>query len=136
MHHASVRELVSRYMAALEQGDGGCIDRAADRRRDVVDAAAATRYRAAAVRDFAETVPLSSCGAWHRVPVSANGQPAAASYLWSPQADAYTAFAIDVLTVRDGQIAEITTFIGSRKHVAAFGLPPTVDRVQPAGGMY
>ena len=135
-HDDSVRELVSHYMAALEQGDADALIGLLT--ADVTWSMPPLPhwYRgSAAVRDFAVTVPLSRCGAWHRVPVSANGQPAAASYLWSPRDGAYAAFAIDVLTVRDGQIAEITTFIGP-EHVAAFGLPLTVDRSQPDGGVY
>ena len=40
----------------------------------------------------------------------ANGQPAVAMYLRRPGASTYEAFAMDVLRIEDGLIAEIITF--------------------------
>jgi RNA polymerase sigma-70 factor (ECF subfamily) len=48
--------------------------------------------------------------------------PAAASYLRRPGDTEFRAFKLDVLRIRDGQIAEITTFGYSR--FPHFGLPP------------
>jgi RNA polymerase sigma-70 factor (TIGR02960 family) len=63
-------------------------------------------------------------GDWRLVPTRANRQPAAASYLRRPGDTVYRAFKIDVLRVRDGAIAEITTF--SSDLFAAFGLDETL----------
>ena len=63
-------------------------------------------------------------GDWRLVPTRANRQPAAASYLRATGDDTFRAFKIDVLRVRDGRIAEITTFDARR--IEAFGLPPTL----------
>lgn len=60
-------------------------------------------------------------GLWRLVPVGANRQPAAASYLRRPGDDHYRAFKIDVLRVVDGQVAEATVFDASL--FDAFGLP-------------
>ncbi len=60
-------------------------------------------------------------GDWRLLPVRANHQPAAACYVRRPGAPAFTAFKLDVLRVRDGAIAEITTF--GVKHLRRFGLP-------------
>ena len=46
-----------------------------------------------------------------------------ASYLWDDAAKAHLAWSIDVLTLREERIAEITSFIGAEHH-ARFGLPP------------
>jgi RNA polymerase sigma-70 factor (ECF subfamily) len=49
-------------------------------------------------------------GQWRLVPTRANRQPAAASYLRRPGKSEFRAFKLDVLRLRDGKIAEITTF--------------------------
>jgi len=77
-----------------------------------------------AVTDFAIRVPLSTCGAWRHLPSSANGQPAVASYLWDT--GAYRPWSLNVLTLRDRQIAEVTSFLGA-DHFALFGLPASLS---------
>jgi RNA polymerase sigma-70 factor (ECF subfamily) len=62
-------------------------------------------------------------GAWRLVPTAANRQPAAASYLRAWDDTVYRAFKIDVFDIRDGLVAQITTFGSSL--FEAFGLPPT-----------
>src|SRR4051812_27333831 len=49
-------------------------------------------------------------GEWRLVRAWANHQPAAASYLRRPDSDEWIAFKLDVLRVRGGKVAEITTF--------------------------
>ena len=61
-------------------------------------------------------------GDWRLVPTAANRMPAAGSYLRRPGDTEFRAFKLDVLGIRDGQIAEITTFGYSR--FPYFGLPP------------
>jgi RNA polymerase sigma-70 factor (ECF subfamily) len=63
-------------------------------------------------------------GDWRLVPTRANRQPAAASYLRRPGESEFRAFKLDVLRVRDGRIAEITTFDASL--FEAFGLERTL----------
>ena len=58
------------------------------------------------------------------MPVGANRQPAAACYLRRPGETAFRAFAIDVLRIEDGEIAEITAF--EPDLFPAFGLPLTL----------
>jgi RNA polymerase sigma-70 factor (ECF subfamily) len=66
-------------------------------------------------------------GDWRAVPAGANMQPAAAFYLRRPGESEYRAFALDVLRVEDGKVAEITAFIPDRfDPFPAFGLPPTL----------
>lgn len=67
-------------------------------------------------------IPLTSCGSWRHLPTSANGQPAVGSYLWNDDARAHLSWSIDVLTMRDERISEITSCIGA-EHFAVFGLP-------------
>jgi RNA polymerase sigma-70 factor (ECF subfamily) len=63
-------------------------------------------------------------GEWRLVPTRANRMPTAASYLRAPGDTEFRAFKFDVLQVRAGMIAEITTF--NADLFAAFGLPPTL----------
>ena len=123
---ARTRELVSAYSDALDRGDAAAL--VALLTSDVTWSMPplAHWYRGLdVVRAFAEAVPLGGCGHWRHRAVSANGQPAAASWLRPDGAPRHTAWSIDVLTVRDGRIAGITSFIG-REHFTAFGLPLAV----------
>src|SRR4051795_6061763 len=63
-------------------------------------------------------------GDWKLVPVRANRQPAAASYLRRPGETEWIAFKVDVLRIEGGRIAEITTF--DHRLFEAFGLPPVM----------
>jgi RNA polymerase sigma-70 factor (ECF subfamily) len=75
-----------------------------------------------AVLDFATRLPLSSCGQWRTLNITANGQPAVASYLSRDGVDPYPAWAVNVLTLRDDRVADITSFIGL-EHFIRLGLP-------------
>jgi RNA polymerase sigma-70 factor (ECF subfamily) len=63
---------------------------------------------------------------WRTIPTSANGRPAQVDYLREPGSPHYVGLVVDVLRIVDGRIAEINAFVGAH-HVAAFGLPPTLD---------
>jgi RNA polymerase sigma-70 factor (ECF subfamily) len=124
---ARTRELVTAYSDALDRGDPAAL--VALLTEDVTWSMPPLPhwYRGIeTVRAFAEAVPLGSCGQWRHRAVSANGQPAVASWLRPDGAPEHTAWSIDVLAVRDGRIAEITSFIG-REHFTAFGLPLVVS---------
>jgi RNA polymerase sigma-70 factor (TIGR02960 family) len=77
-----------------------------------------------ALRPLWRTAFEEGMGDWRLVPTRANRLPAAASYLRRPGDSEYRAFKIDVIRVRDGRIAEVTTF-GSRLF-AQFGLAETL----------
>ncbi|MDH2425652.1 sigma-70 family RNA polymerase sigma factor [Sphaerisporangium sp. TRM90804] len=120
---ARLREVVARYSAALERGDADTL--VALLTEDVTWSMPPLHqwYRGlAAVTDFAVRVPLASCGYWRHLPVTANGQPAVALYLRDDAAGAHLAWSVNVLTLRDDRIAEITSFIGPG-HFPPFGLP-------------
>ena len=55
--------------------------------------------------------PLSGEWRWRHVLVRANGQPALAFYSWDEASGAYLPFALNVLTLRDGLISDVTAFI-------------------------
>lgn len=64
---------------------------------------------------------LTDPGEWRLVPIAANRQPAAASYLRAWGDTEFRAFKVDVLRIEGGLIAEITTFDATL--FPAFGLP-------------
>ena len=82
----------------------------------------------------AEIAPLlaqaNGMGDWRLLPVRANRMPAAASFLRRPGDTQFRSFKIDVLRVRDGAIAEITTFGDAL--FPAFGLPPVLREAPDA----
>ena len=63
-------------------------------------------------------------GDWRLVAVKANRMPTAASYLRLPGSSEFRAFKLDVLRIKDRQIAEITTFGAGL--FPAFRLPATL----------
>jgi RNA polymerase sigma-70 factor (ECF subfamily) len=63
-------------------------------------------------------------GDWRLVPTAANRMPTAATYLRRFSDSEFRAFKFDVLRIRGGKIAEITTF--GPALFGAFGLPPTL----------
>jgi RNA polymerase sigma-70 factor (ECF subfamily) len=76
------------------------------------------------IRAFLLSGPLQS--RWRFVPVTANGQPAFGTYLWDDAAGAYVPGGLDVLTLRDQHVAEITAFLDT--DLTRFGLP---ERIRP-----
>ncbi|SNS43615.1 RNA polymerase, sigma subunit, ECF family [Streptosporangium subroseum] len=124
---ARVREIVTGYSAALERGDADAL--VALLTEDVTWSMPplAHWYRGIeAVTDFAVRIPLTICGNWRHLPTGANGQPAVASYLRHDGSGPHLAWSIDVLTLRGGRIAEVTSFIGPG-HFVPFGLPASLS---------
>lgn len=120
---ARTREVVARYTAALERGDADAL--VALLTEDVTWSMPPMPhwYRGReAVMDFATRVPLTTCGAWRHIATSANAQPAVACYLRREGEDRHDAWSITVLTLRDGLIAELTSFIGP-EHFELVDLP-------------
>jgi RNA polymerase sigma-70 factor, ECF subfamily len=130
MGDAHVRDIVTSYSSALERGDADAL--VALLTEDVTWSMPPLPHwyhGIEAVMDFVVEIPLGSCGSWRHLPTTANGQPSVGCYLWNEEAGAHRAWAVNVLTLRDGRIADVTSFIGT-EHFEALGLPITVV---PAG---
>ncbi|RMI31444.1 sigma-70 family RNA polymerase sigma factor [Nocardia stercoris] len=122
-----LQQIVAAYCAALEQGDAEAL--VALLTEDVTWSMPPLPHwyqGLDAVTDFVVQVPLSRCGSWRHIPITANGQAAVAAYRWSDEASAYHAWSINVLTLRGTRICEITSFLGSG-HLVAFGLPASLN---------
>lgn len=68
-------------------------------------------------------------GEWRSIPTTVNSMPASANYVRRPGTTVFRAQVLDVLTIVDGEITEITAF--EPHHIAALGLP----LVLPEGGL-
>lgn len=126
---ARLREIVGQFAAAMENGDADAL--VALLTEDVTWSMPPRPhwYRGlTSVIDFAIAVPLTGCPEWRHLITSANGQPAVACYLWDEAAQLFVPWAIDVLTLREDRITDITSFIGP-EHFTLVNLPPS----HPAG---
>ena len=124
---ARVREVVAGFAAALERGDADAL--VALLTEDVTWSMPPLPhwYRGlTAVTDFAVRVPLTTCGHWAHRTLSANGQPAVASYVRAGDDGPHLPWSIDVLRLRDGRIAEITSFLDVAEF-PRFGLPASIS---------
>ncbi|MCE7001776.1 sigma-70 family RNA polymerase sigma factor [Kibdelosporangium philippinense] len=116
---AALKEIVAKYSSAMERGDADAL--VALLTEDVtwsMPPLAAWYSGIAAAMDHAIKVPFT-CGTWQHLATSANGQPAVAAYLFGK------AWSINVLAIRDGKIAAITSFIGP-EHFRQFDLPASL----------
>ena len=114
-------ELVESYSEALEQGDVdallGLLTEDATWSMPPMN----NWYRGhEAITGFLHKGPFTV--RWRHVPTRANGQVAIGCYTWDEETATYVAFALDVLTLRGGKIAEVTAFL-DRAIFAGLGLP-------------
>ena len=126
---ADERAVLRRFMDAFERSD---LDGVADLLREDVKGNMPPYpfwYEGREANMTAMAVAFDSdspefLGAWRTLPTAANLSPAAGFYVKRPGAPAFEAFALDVLRIEDGKIAELTAF--APEVFPAFGLPPTL----------
>jgi RNA polymerase sigma-70 factor (ECF subfamily) len=118
---AGVREVVDRYMDALDHGDLDAI--LAMLTQDAVWTMPPMPGRFEgldAIAGFLVDGPLRY--RWRHLPATASGQPAVGCYIWDPEKRAYVAAVLDVLTLRGDRIEAVTAFVDS-EIFPSFGLP-------------
>ncbi len=64
-----------------------------------------------AIVDWARDFSLSGAWRWRTVLCEANAQPTLAFYAWDDDAGAHLPFALNVLTLRDDRVSDVTAFI-------------------------
>jgi RNA polymerase sigma-70 factor, ECF subfamily len=118
------REVVERYMDALDRGDLDAI--VAMLAEDAVWSMPPMpgRYQGlAAITGFLGDGPLRY--RWRHLPARASGQAAVGCYMWDPERRAYVATVLDVLTLRGDRVAAVTAFVDGTIF-GSFGLPDEV----------
>jgi len=119
----AVGAIAERWIAAWEGGDVDTIvSMLADDARFAMPPLPEWYVGPDAIRAFLTNGPLTS--RWRFVPTSANGQLAFATYLWDDVTTAYVPGGLDVLTLRDGRVAEIVSFLSA--DFTEFGLPSSI----------
>ncbi|MBD2899371.1 ECF RNA polymerase sigma factor SigG [Actinomadura sp. RB99] len=129
-----VRALLDRYAAAFENADAAALADllTRDATLEMPPFAAWFAGRDHVAR-FAAAHILGAPGDLRLFPVSANGRPAAASYMRSPDG-VHRAHCVQVLTVADGRVAGIVAFLDPGLF-PRFGLPAELPYEPPSAAV-
>jgi RNA polymerase sigma-70 factor (ECF subfamily) len=107
-----VRALVEAYVDAWERGDVEMVVSMLAEDATFAMPPMRTWYGGRdSIEVFLAGYPMSGQWRWRALQVSANGQPALAFYSWDPGEECYLPFALNVLTLREDKIADVTAFI-------------------------
>jgi RNA polymerase sigma-70 factor, ECF subfamily len=118
-----LQELVSRFADAWERHDvDTVVAMLADDARMTMPPQPSWYFGRDAIATFLRRWPLSPERRFRLRPISANGQPALAGYIWDEQANSFAAEGILVLTFGEDRIEEITAF-RTPEVFPFFGLP-------------
>jgi RNA polymerase sigma-70 factor, ECF subfamily len=124
---SELRQIVNRFADAWERNDvDAVVAMLADDARMMMPPWPSWYEGRDAVATFLSNWPLSLRKSWQLLPTGANGQPAAAGYLWNEQTSAFKPETIIVLTFQAARIHEITAF-RSPELFALFGLPQQLN---------
>ena len=116
-----VRDVVERYMDALDRGDVDALVAMLARDAEWSMPPDPGWYRGIpAITAFLETGPMRL--RWRHLRTHANAQPAVGCYLWHESRGEHVGWVIDVLTLDGPRVAAVTSFIGN-EGFARFGLP-------------
>ena len=108
----ALRELVDRYIRAWERNDVDGFAALLVNDATFAMPPLATWYTPRdSIITWAREFSLSGAWRWKVAVASANAQPALAFYAWQDTAGAYLPFALNVLTLRDQLISDVTAFI-------------------------
>jgi len=107
-----MREIVDRYVAAWERNDvDGVVELLAEDAAISMPPLASWFGPREKFEEFLRFSPMSGDWRWKAVRTQANGQPALGYYTWDEDEQAYTRFALNVLTIRDGKITDVVAFL-------------------------
>ena len=121
--NAAVGDIVTRWTDAWEAGDvDAIVAMLADDARYSMPPLPLWYRGKDEIRAFLVRGPLQS--RWRFQPTTANGQLAFGTYLWDDAAGTYAPGGLDVLTLRDGCVAEVVAFLTA--DLTRFGLPARI----------
>jgi RNA polymerase sigma-70 factor (ECF subfamily) len=123
--------VLRRYMGAMERADLAAVAEllAEEVRATMPPWPMWFQGREAVVASLAASWDTGSpdyVGRFRLLATRANGQPAVAAYVRRPGSVDYLPFAVGVLRIEHGQVAELTAF-HDLDLFPAFGLPPVLD---------
>ncbi|MDQ6834935.1 MAG: sigma-70 family RNA polymerase sigma factor [Actinomycetota bacterium] len=108
----ALRQLVDRYVEAWERCDVKAFTSMLTEDASFAMPPLARWYRGReAIAAWATLFSLSGQWRWRALSTQANGQPALGYYAWDDGAQAYLAFALNVLTLRGELISDVTAFV-------------------------
>jgi RNA polymerase sigma-70 factor (ECF subfamily) len=108
----NLRELVDRYVTAWERCDVDAFAALLAHDASFAMPPLATWYTPrATIAAWASEYALSGAWRWRTALARANAQPALAFYAWDDPAGAYLPFALNVLSLRDASVSDVTAFI-------------------------
>jgi RNA polymerase sigma-70 factor (ECF subfamily) len=109
---SALHGLVARYIAAWERCDVNAFAALLAEDASFAMPPLTTWYTPRdAIVTWAREYSLNGEWGWRTVLTQANGQPALAFYSWDEPAGAYLPFALNVLTIRDALVSDVTAFI-------------------------
>jgi RNA polymerase sigma-70 factor (ECF subfamily) len=121
-----LRRLVERYIAAWERNDiDALVSMLAEDARIAMPPRPSWYSGREQVAAFVRGYLFKQGVRWRLVPTSANGQPAAAAYVWVEQEGAFMLEGLHVLTMSRGEIEEIMAF-RSPEVFPGFDLPASI----------
>jgi RNA polymerase sigma-70 factor (ECF subfamily) len=107
-----LRAIVDRYVDAWERNDVEAFTSMLAEDATFTMPPLASWYRGReGIAIWAARSPMSGDFRWKTVFTRANGQPALAFYAWDAKENAFTRFALNVLTFRGREISDVTAFI-------------------------
>jgi len=112
MGDRGLRDLVDRYVRAWERCDVSAFTELLVEDATFAMPPLSTWYTPRdTIATWAREFSMSGAWQWKAVLTSANAQPALAFYSWDDPASAYLPFALNVLSLRDGLVSDVTAFI-------------------------
>jgi RNA polymerase sigma-70 factor (ECF subfamily) len=109
---SGLRNLVHRYVAAWERCDVGAFASLLAEDASFAMPPLATWYTPReSIITWARETSLSGAWRWKTVLTQANAQPSLAFYAWDEPVGAYLPFALNVLSLRDDLVSDVTAFI-------------------------
>jgi RNA polymerase sigma-70 factor (ECF subfamily) len=107
-----LREIVDRYVDAWERNDVEAFASMLAEDATFTMPPLASWYQGReGIKIWAARSPMSGQFRWKAIFTRANGQPALAFYEWDDDENAYTRFALNVLSFRGSEIVDVTAFI-------------------------
>jgi RNA polymerase sigma-70 factor (ECF subfamily) len=115
-----VRDLVARYVDAWERNDVEAFAAMLAEDSTFAMPPLASWYRGReGIATWAANSSMSGDWRWRTVPTRANGQPALGFYAWDESEQAYTPFALNVLTLRGSEVSDVVAFIARSTEATA-----------------